>query len=327
MWRCYSAPLLTLLLSTAGCAGMPEPEPAFARSAPTLAAAAQDSTVLGRWDLTLRTPEGEKPSWLEIRRSGHRTHVGRFVGVVGSARPISRVEVSGDRFRFSIPPQWEEGTGDLSVEGRLQDGRLAGTLTFPDGRRHEWSAVRAPALRREAAPRWGKPVRLFNGRDLAGWRVLHGESRWQVADGVLRNTGSGGNLATEQAFGDFKLHLEFRYPEGSNSGVYLRGRHEVQIQDDHGKEPADDRFGGVYGFLAPSEMAARRPGEWQTYDITLVGRMVTVVANGKTVIYQREIPGITGGALDSNEGAPGPLLLQGDHGPVEFRDITLTPAR
>jgi hypothetical protein len=154
-----------------------------------------------------------------------------------------------------------------------------------------------------------------------------GPNQWVVSGGVLRSPRSGANLVTERTFGDFQLHVEFRYPKGSNSGVYLRGRHEVQIQDDFGTEPASDRFGGIYGFISPSEMAARPAGEWQSYDVTLVGRMVTVVANGHTIICNQEIPGITGGALDSNEGAPGPLMLQGDHGPIEYRNITITPAR
>jgi hypothetical protein len=132
---------------------------------------------------------------------------------------------------------------------------------------------------------------------------------------------------TERRFGDFMLHLEFRYPKGSNSGVYLRGRYGVQVQDSAGVEPANDLLGAVYGFLAPSELMAGKPDEWQTFDITLVGRRVTIVANGTTVVCDREIPGITGGALDSDEGTPGPLMLQGDHGTVEYRNITLTPAR
>ena len=148
-----------------------------------------------------------------------------------------------------------------------------------------------------------------------------------MKNGVLRSPHSGANIVTDRTVGDFKLHVEFRYPAESNSGVYLRGRYEVQIQDDFGHEPASDRFSGIYGFIEASEIAARRPGEWQTYDITLVGRRVTVVANGRRVICERDIPGITGGALDSDEGAPGPILLQGDHGPVEFRNIILTPAR
>jgi hypothetical protein len=86
-------------------------------------------------------------------------------------------------------------------------------------------------------------------------------------------------------------------------------------------------FSGVYGFLTPNTMAAKKPGEWQSFDITLVGRLVTVVANGKPVIIEQNIPGITGGALDSREAEPGPIMLQGDHGPIEYRNIILTPAR
>jgi hypothetical protein len=283
--------------------------------------------LVGRWDITVRTAAGDRPSWLEMRRSGRDILVGRFVGVEGSARPISQIVVSGDSMRFSIPRQWEEGTGDLAVEGRLQDDRLTGSMTFPDGMRSEWTAVRAPSLRRQGRPTWGAPIQLLNGRDLTGWRAVAGENQWVVSDGVLRSPKAGANLVTEQTFGDFRLHLEFRYPKGSNSGVYLRGRHEVQIEDNFGAEPTDLLLGGVYGFLTPSEMAAKPAGEWQTYDITLIGRMVTVIANGRTVIFEQEIPGITGGALDSNEGAPGPLMLQGDHGPIEYRNITVTPAK
>jgi hypothetical protein len=142
---------------------------------------------------------------------------------------------------------------------------------------------------------------------------------------VLRNRASGANLATERTFEDFRLQLEFRVPEGGNSGVYLRGRYEVQIAGSAPATPSDGDLGAIYGFLAPTEIPYR-PGEWQTLDVTLIGRLVTVALNGRTVICNREIPGITGGALDSDEGSPGPILLQGDHGPVEFRNIVLTPA-
>ena len=135
------------------------------------------------------------------------------------------------------------------------------------------------------------------------------------------------DLISEQTFEDFRLRVEFKYPEGSNSGLYLRGRYEVQIQDDSGKALDPLRIGGVYGFVTPSADAAKAADEWQVYDITLIGRRITVVLNGKTIVDNREVPGITGGALDSNEGMPGPLMLQGDHGPISFRKITLTPAR
>jgi hypothetical protein len=162
--------------------------------------------------------------------------------------------------------------------------------------------------------------------DLKGWHTA-GENQWKVENGILRSPKSGSNLITDHTFTDFKLHVEFRYPKGSNSGVYLRGRYEVQIEDDETGQPSSHGLGSVYGFVAATEMVAKGPGEWQSYDITLIGRMITVVANGKTIICNREIPGITGGALDSREGEPGPIYFQGDHGPIDYRNITITPAR
>ena len=282
--------------------------------------------LIGRWDITITGSDRPLPSWLEVRPSGNGYLVGQFVGVVGSARPIARVELTDGAMRFAIPPQWEQGKGDLVVEGRLTGESLVGTMTFPDGTRRDWKGVRAPSLRRTSTPTWGAPIRLFNGNDLTGWRAM-GANQWRAVNGVLTSPKSGSNLVTDRTFTDYKLHLEFRYPKGSNSGVYQRGRYEVQIEDSLTTEPQNDLLGGIYGFIAPSEVMAKRPGEWQTYDITLVGRRVTVVLNGKTVIADQVIPGPTGGALDANEGAPGPVYLQGDHGAVEFRKVVITPAR
>lgn len=283
------------------------------------------SSIEGRWDITINMAGKEAPSWLEVRHSGLHTLVGHFVGTGGSARPISKVNFSGGKMSFSIPPQWEEGN-DLSVEGTLQGDNITGTITFPDGKNYSYTAVRAPSLRRQSEPVWAKPIRLFNGTDLKGWHAM-GENQWKAENGILRSPKSGSNLITDESFNDFKLHIEFRYPRGSNSGVYLRGRYEVQIMDSKGSEPLKGELGAVYGFISPSEMVAKEAGEWQSYDITLVGRMVTLVGNGKTIICNQEIPGITGGAIDSKEGERGPLLIQGDHGPVEFRNIVLTPAK
>jgi hypothetical protein len=192
-----------------------------------------------------------------------------------------------------------------------------------DGKNYNWTAVRAPLLKREKQPVWGTPVKLFNGKDLQGWHAT-GENQWKAEAGNLVSPKSGANLVSDQKFTDFKLHIEFRIPKGSNSGVYLRGRYELQITDSKGLEPSVDQLGAVYGFIPPSEMVAKDAGEWQSYDVTLVGRMITLAVNGKTVITNQAIPGITGGALDSKEGEPGPLFIQGDHGPVEYRNILIT---
>ena len=146
------------------------------------------------------------------------------------------------------------------------------------------------------APTWGEPVELINGKNLTGWKPRSSavKNGWIVQNGMLVNATPGNDLVTERKFRDFKVHAEFRYPPGSNSGLYLRGRYEVQIEDDYGQEPDSHRIGGIYGFLTPSVNAAKKPGEWQTLDVTLVGRIVTVVLNGERVIDRQTIPGITG---------------------------------
>ncbi len=284
------------------------------------------SPIEGRWDITIDIDGKKSPSWLEVRHSGLHTLVGQFVGTSGSARPISKVNFNEGKLSFSIPPQWEPENNDLVVEGTLSGESLSGTMTFSNGKIHNWTGVRAPALRRKSAPLWGKAIVLFDGKNIAEWHT-EGDNQWKAENGILRSPKSGSNLITNKTFTDFKLHIEFRYPKESNSGVYLRGRYEVQIMDSKGAEPSSGLLGGLYGFIAPSEMIAKSAGEWQTYDITLIGKMVTVVGNGKMIICNQEIPGITGGALDSNEGEPGPIFLQGDHGPIDYRNIVLTPGK
>ena len=282
------------------------------------------SVLEGRWDMTLVMDGNELPSWLEVEHSGFHTLVGRYVFANGSARPISKVNFDGEKFSFKIPPQWETETRELEFEGAFTEKGLAGTMVYTDGKKYNWSAVTAPKLKREGEPVFGEPIILFNGLDLKGWHAT-GKNQWVVENGVLRSKQSGSNLMTDQTFTDFKLHIEFRYQKESNSGVYLRGRYEVQIDDSKGLDPWVGHLGAIYGFLTPSEMVAKDPGVWQSYDITLRGRMVTIVANNKLVICNQEIPGITGGAINSKEGEPGPILLQGDHGPIDYRNIILTP--
>ena len=284
--------------------------------------------IEGRWDMTIDMDGKKFPSWLEVSHSGSSMLVGHYVGMGGSARPVSRVYFADGKMKFTVPRQWEPVDKDIEFEATLSNDVLTGTMVYTDGKTYNWTAMRASALKRDKAPVWGAPVKLFNGKDLKGWHAADGkDNQWLAENGILRSPKTGANLVTDQKFTDFKLHIEFRVPQHSNSGVYLRGRYEVQVADSYGMEPSKDQLGAVYGFIKPLEMAAKSPGEWQTFDITLVGRIVSVVANGKKIIYDQEIPGITGGALDSNEGEPGPLYIQGDHGPVEYRNITITPIK
>lgn len=283
--------------------------------------------LLGRWDLTVDKEGAEVPSWLEVKLSGFNTLVGSFVGDAGSSRPVSHIQLKDGKFSFQIPPQWEGGEGLFTIEGKLEGETVKGTITSNKGNVFQFVGEKAPYLVRTAEAKWGTPINLFNGKDLAGWKTSSDDSQWSVKDGILTNAKAGANLISEQQFEDFKLTAEFRYAEGGNSGIYLRGRYEVQIEDSpKDRHPGSLYFGAVYGFLAPNELVSNGPNEWNTYEITLRGRLITVVANGKTIISQQEIPGITGGALNSKEGEPGPIYLQGDHTGVEFRKITITPA-
>jgi hypothetical protein len=284
--------------------------------------------VLGRWDLTVSGPDGPYPAWLEIRLRTEWELMAQLVGQFGSARHATGVSYENGELSVRVPVQYESGVDDLVFTGTLQDGALVGSLQQGDAAIENWRGERAPPLDHRDVTNWGEPVVLI-GDDLDGWqpRDERYPGCWTVAAGILKATPPCVDIVSEMRFTDFRLQLEFRYPPGSNSGVYLRGRYEVQIQDDIGKPLDPLRLGGIYGFLAPTADAARPPNEWQTYDILLIGRRITVSLNGTEILSDRVIPGITGGALDSNEGSSGPLMLQGDHGPIEYRNVIITPAK
>jgi Domain of Unknown Function (DUF1080) len=287
-----------------------------------------DAAFLGRWDLTLKAPDHEYPSWLQLREENGQLKA-EMVGRWGDARPLPSVELSNGHLKFVSPKEEEDSKADLVFEGTLNGKTLSGTLTGPDGITWQWTGVRAPALKRTSPPSWAAPIPLFNGKDLTGWHEQKAGAApaWRVENGLLITPGNGPELINNSKFEDFKLHVEFNCGPESNSGVYLRGRYEVQLETDSITDPPERRLGSVYGFLAPSPEPARTPDKWQTYDISLIGRIVTVVLNGTTIIDNKEIPGITGGALDSHEELPGPIYLQGsEKGRVMFRSIVITPA-
>lgn len=294
----------------------------------SMAEAAFADGFVGRWDLTIRGADQKPlPSWLELKRD-EGTWRATFVGRWGNARPLPTVTVQGDQIRFVSPKQEEDSTNDLVFEGKLADENLTGSAVGPNGAAWSWTGKRAPALKRPANVKWGEPRKLFNGTNFSGWTFDNPakSSSWVVDKGCLVNQSAGSNIATEGKFQDFKLHIEVNCPAKANSGIYLRGRYEVQVEDDSLQEPPSHHMGAVYGFLAPTPEQPRRPGVWQSFEITLVGRYVTVAQNGQTIIDNKEIPGITGGAMDSHEELPGPIYLQGDHGGIAYRNIVLTPA-
>jgi hypothetical protein len=281
--------------------------------------------VLGGWDITVQHPDGPYPSWVEIRLRTESELMARFVGRFGSVRYLSSISYRDGLIEFTAPAQYEDH--DLRFVGSLGDGGISGKTFDANGKAIPFTARRAPGLIRTAGSSAADTIALFDGRTLDGWRLRHDRHAdcWQVVDGLLTAMPPCVDLVTMNDFDDFRLEVEFRYPEGSNSGIYLRGRYEIQIQDDHGKALDPLRMGSVYGFIAPAAGAAKPAGAWQSAVITLIGRKVTVVLNDQTVIDGQRIPGITGGALDSNEAGAGPIMLQGDHGPIEFRRVELTP--
>jgi len=287
------------------------------------------SAYVGSWNVRITDAADTFVSGgIQIEKNGDALTAG-LVWRWGSYAPATSVEVRDGALR--IVRGAEPGKQD-AWDARLEGGVLKGVVTYPDGKTHHFEGRRAPALAPGKAPRWGRPVRLFDGKTLAGWRLRDPAAKngWAVVNGELAvvDPKDNADFVSARTFRDFKLHLEFNVDAKSNSGVYLRGRYEIQILDNPDGRMALDTHGcgAVYSRMAPSADAAKAAGEWQTLDVELAGRQVTVRLNG-TLIVQGTIAGVTGGALSPFEDEPGPLMLQGDHGKVRFRNIMVTPAR
>ena len=283
----------------------------------------------GRWDLTIVAPKETYPSWMSVEDKNGTAEV-RLVGRVASVHSAKDVKLEGSHLSFTTAESFGK-TSTVVWDMSLANGKITGTQKRQDGTVGKLTGVSAPALDRKEPRAWSAPEPIFNGKDLTGWEPLvtepgkPAESHWKAQGGVLVNESAGANLRTTRKLTDFKFHVEFNCPKDGNSGVYLRGRYEVQVE----YEPADKNdtlhgMGSVYGFLAPTATVSPRPGQWESYDITLVGRTVTIVRDNVMIIDHQEIPGITGGALDSHEALPGPLYIQGDHtGGMKYRNITV----
>lgn len=287
----------------------------------------------GRWNLALEGDPRGRVWWLEVKGAATAKPGGRFVGAPGGQMgPIPSIELKSNQLHWYFERGYGPGGPQRGhYQASLENGKLVGSLEVPGlpnvGRK--FIGTRAPAIRDVDDGRWraGAPVELFNGKDTSGWecRVKGRGMDWNVEEGSLKNKQGAADITSIQKFWNFKLHAEFRYRQKSNSGIGLRGRYEVQIYDDFGEPPSLHGNGALYSRAAPRVNASRKPGEWQTFDITLIGRQLTVVLNGKTLMDKQIVEGFTAMATDAAEDQPGPITLQGDHGPVEFRKITVTP--
>lgn len=311
-----------------------------------LNATAQEE-FLGRWALTL--PDGGA-GWLEIRKE-NGWYDGSILWGGGSVVPVSSVFFTDGTLNVTRTREVnrKDTTGKVvrkQLFTELLAGRVDGdTINFMQFNPREngqgldtaeFSGKRIPDLPPQpdlSKIKFGEPIALFNGKDLTGWRLVESGAAngWSVQDGVLLNRpdkDSGkhyGNLRTEREFEDFNLQLEVKVPKGGNSGIYLRGIYEVQVADSYGRAPDSHGMGGIYSRITPTVNAAKPAGEWQTLDITLVDRHVTVILNGVKIIDNQPLAGCTGGALWSDQFRPGPIYLQGDHEAVDYRNIVLRP--
>jgi hypothetical protein len=280
------------------------------------------SPVVGRWDFTLPGNAALRANWLGVTESNGTLKV-MHQPTGGHVRPVVSSKVTGNHLSLVITAAtakepaltWElDAVGD-KITGVQKKGDQTVALT----------GVRAPELKTPMPKAWSAPQSLFNGKDLTGWKPLGTDaSHWVVKDGLLVNEDHGANLVSDGKYMDFKLHFEVASPEHANSGFYLRGRYEIQIERGEPNEPPERAMGSIYGRIAPAADAPKK-GEFDVFDVTLVGRTLTVVRNGVTTINAKELEGITGGALDANEGEPGPFYIQGDHtGGLKFRNITVS---
>jgi hypothetical protein len=292
---------------------------------------AKSNPFLGKWDITATTPGGNQVFWLEVKEENGQL-AGTFLHRSGSVYKLTKVAVENDELVFDASVANAKRLHKAKVVG----GKLVGTLTSTNSRTNQsetlnWVGVRAPNWGKSdanAKHKFGKPVELFDSKSIeATWGVQNTSkaSGWSVVDGVMENQAGANNLVSKQLFQDFKIQAEYKLEAKSNSGIYLRGRYELQVLDDHGKEPESHGHMSIYSRIPPKTNASKPAGEWQMMEATIVGNRVTVFLNGQKIHDNQVIDGLTGGALDAEESKPGPIMLQGDHGKVWFRKVTVTP--
>ena len=311
------------------------------------------SEFLGQW--TIDIDNGSSVGWIEVRQEDNYLDADILWGG-GSVLPVSAIFLAKDNVLIiqrsnDVVRKRDENNNPVRIqevanwlEITRNGDKIDGILLSPH--RNGLSVDSALFIGTKLPPvppapdltslKFGTPVSLFNGKDLTGWKLINEKQTngFKVVDGVLVNDPvqtegaphiSYGNLRTVKEFEDFNLKLEVNVPAGSNSGVYLRGIYEIQVLDSYKRELNPHNMGAVYSRVKPTSGAEKPAGEWQSMDITLCDRHVTVILNGTKIIDNQPVYGPTGDAMHSDVFAPGPVYLQGDHGKVSYRNIVLTP--
>ncbi len=289
--------------------------------------------VVGNWGLELPY-DNMKAGSLIVQRDSAGKPSALVLWRWSSPVNIRNLVIEGNAFSFDHPWGFKvKGFVDgknLSAEVIKKDGSVEGKV-------FGW---RNPEICKNVSTKdakFGEPIDLLKD-GLDGWVTMNPRAKfaWTFKDGVLSNNlglnkdgrwnHGGANLMTRRNdFYDFKLEYDVRVPKKSNSGVYLRGRYEIQVVDSYGKAPNCHNMAAYYGRVTPSAAVEKKPGEWQHVSVVLYKRHLTVVLNGTTILDNVPVVGVTGGAIDANEFVAGPIYLQGDHSDADFKNMKLYP--
>lgn len=307
-------------------------------------AQSKSNPFLGAWNITGQGPDSAIVYWLELKEEGGKLS-SLFLNRGGHPVPLAEVKVENGELIFKT------GATAPEMRAKIEGGKLVGHHTQPGrggaaGREISWIGVRPPMWKKadaNAKHNFDKPIVLYDAahmkmmRDMPlddVWGIQGGDGKlagWTVdEDGNFANAAPGGkNLVSKQKFFNYKIEVEYKLEPKSNSGIYMRGRYELQVLDDLTDTTTEKYLTqmAIYGRTPPAVLASKAPGEWQTMDATIVQNKITVHLNGKLVHNNATIGGVTGGALDNNELEPGPVMIQGDHGHVWIRKIVVTPIK
>ncbi len=303
-------------------------------------AMAQQNPFLGKWNLTGTGPDTAWVGWLEITQEGNELG-GSFLNRGGAPNKLAGARVENGELVFQGAAR--RGGPGPEGHGKMQGSQMTVTIGVPatanaPARTMSLIGVHPPTFPpsdANAPHTFGTPIELFDGKNLDAFTLVNPDKPWAVVDGLATNslptdpgTGRavrGSNLISKQKFQDYRIHVEYKLDTGSHSGIYWRGRYEMQVVGDLGTPPSETSHMSVYGRVAPLVNASVPDNEWNTMDGIIVGNRITVTLNGKKVHDNATLPGITGNALDANELAPGPVQLVGDDGKLWYRRVTITP--